>query len=65
MDADLVKITDRYYAEGCRDQKVEAIFALLDLVNNDDMDYVFREIEERIGKIKSRRYESEWKKRGW
>jgi len=54
------EFADRQYAEGCRDAKCDAIETLLDLVQYDEMDYIFNRVEETIIKAKRKRYDKKW-----
>jgi len=65
MNAKLQEASDKLYADGCRDGRVESILAILDLVSDSDFDYVESEVTKFFQKFKARRQDRLWKARGW
>jgi RNA binding exosome subunit len=57
------EFADRQYGEGYRNGKLEAIEHLIDLVQEDEMDYIFEAIRKRIDRELHKRYERQQKAR--
>lgn len=61
--SNLQEVGDKLYGEGMRDSRVESISAILDLVSDDDLNYVVSEVEQMLIRLKKLRDDRIYKRR--